>query len=240
MDIVVSLFLLSVVGAFVQRTTGFGFGIFMMTMLPALMPSYGEATALSGLLSMSMSLVVAYRLRKYVTWRRMGIMLIAFTVFSTFAIFGLSLMNDHTIRVVLGVVLVVISLYFALFSSRIHLRATPVVQGVIGSISGVMCGLFGMHGAPAALFFVSSEPTKQHYMAMCQAYFTMGNVLMTLVRWQRGYFTATVFVDYLYGIGGVVVGLLVGMVVYRYIPSRLLRYLVYAYIGISGLFILFG
>ena len=240
MDIVVSLFLLSVVGAFVQRTTGFGFGIFMMTMLPALMPSYGEATALSGLLSMSMSSVVAYRLRKYVTWRRMGIMLIAFTVFATFAIFGLSLMNDHTIRVVLGVVLVVISLYFALFSSRIHLRATPVVQGVIGSISGVMGGLFGMHGAPAALFFVSSEPTKQHYMAMCQAYFTMGNVLMSLVRWQRGYFTATVFVDYLYGIGGVVVGLLVGMVAYRYIPSRLLRYLVYAYIGISGLFILFG
>ena len=42
------LFLLSIGASFVQRTTGFGFGIFIMTMLPTLMPSYGEATTLSG------------------------------------------------------------------------------------------------------------------------------------------------------------------------------------------------
>ena len=36
------LFVLSIGASFVQRTTGFGFGIFIMTMLPAIMPSYGE------------------------------------------------------------------------------------------------------------------------------------------------------------------------------------------------------
>ena len=43
--------LLAVGASFIQRTTGFGFGVFIMTALPFLMPSYGEATALSGILS---------------------------------------------------------------------------------------------------------------------------------------------------------------------------------------------
>lgn len=50
---IIELFFLSIGASFVQRSTGFGFGIFIMTMLPALMPSYGEATTLSGLLAMS-------------------------------------------------------------------------------------------------------------------------------------------------------------------------------------------
>ena len=46
-SIVLSIFLLSIGASFIQRTTGFGFGIFIMTMLPFLMPTYGEATTLS-------------------------------------------------------------------------------------------------------------------------------------------------------------------------------------------------
>ena len=52
-SIVLSIFLLSIGASFIQRTTGFGFGIFIMTMLPFLMPSYGEATTLSGLLAIT-------------------------------------------------------------------------------------------------------------------------------------------------------------------------------------------
>jgi uncharacterized membrane protein YfcA len=45
-SIVLFIFLLSIGASFIQRTTGFGFGIFIMTMLPFLMPSYDEATTL--------------------------------------------------------------------------------------------------------------------------------------------------------------------------------------------------
>ena len=52
-SIVLSIFLLSIGASFIQRTTGFG--IFIMTMLPFLMPTYGEATTLSGLLAITTS-----------------------------------------------------------------------------------------------------------------------------------------------------------------------------------------
>lgn len=57
----ISLFLLSIGASFVQRTTGFGFGIFIMTMLPAIMPSYGEATTLSGILALTTSSIIVFQ-----------------------------------------------------------------------------------------------------------------------------------------------------------------------------------
>ena len=50
-SLVIAIFLLSIGASFVQQTTGFGFGIFIMTMLPFFLPTYGEATTLSGLLA---------------------------------------------------------------------------------------------------------------------------------------------------------------------------------------------
>jgi hypothetical protein len=64
-----------------------------------------------------------------------------------------------------------------------------------------MGGFFGMQGPPAVLYFIQSEPTKEYYMAMAQTYFLIGNVMMTGVRAYNGFFTETVAVDYLYGLG---------------------------------------
>ena len=47
-QIVVELFLLSIGASFVQRTTGFGFGIFIMTMLPlSCLPSVRQQPSLA-------------------------------------------------------------------------------------------------------------------------------------------------------------------------------------------------
>ena len=203
-SIVLSIFLLSIGASFIQRTTGFGFGIFIMTMLPFLLPSYGEATTLSGLLAITTSAAIVWRLRSYVTWQRLWPILLTFIIVSTVAIFALTRIEDHILRRILGVALILISIYFMLFSTRIKLPTTKKVQVGAGTLSGLMGGFFGMQGPPAVLYFIQSEPTKEHYMAMAQTYFLIGNVMMTGVRAYNGFFTTTVAVDYLYGLGGVI------------------------------------
>ena len=64
MEFSIAIFLLAIGASFVQRTIGFGFGIFIMTALPFLMPSYAEAVTLSGLLSLTSATVVMV---KYIT-----------------------------------------------------------------------------------------------------------------------------------------------------------------------------
>ena len=84
-SVVIAIFLLSIGASFVQRTTGFGFGIFIMTMLPFFLPTYGEATTLSGLLAITTSAVIVWRMRSYVTWKRLWPILLTFIVVSTIA-----------------------------------------------------------------------------------------------------------------------------------------------------------
>lgn len=239
MEIALDIFLLAILGSFVLRTVGFGFGIFIMTVLPFLMPSYGEATALSGLLAMTTSVFIAFRMRKYLNWHRLLPILLTFVILSTISIFLLKRMDDVLLRRILGVVLILTALYFAFFSERIKLKTTLPTQIGAGVISGLLGGFFGMQGSPAVLYFLSSEPDKEHYMAMIQTYLLIGNIVMAIVRAHNGFMTSTVGWDYLYGVGGVAIGYGIGSLVFRHIPQRIFKYVVYGYIGVSGIVVLF-
>ena len=52
------------------------------------------------------------------------------------------------------------------------------------------------------------------------------------------FITSTVGLDYLYGIGGVAIGTTLGGYLFRHLSNGIFRYVVYTYIGISGLVIL--
>lgn len=202
------------------------------------MPSYGEAVTLSGMLALTTSLTIAIRLSRKVTWRRLLPMLVTFIIVSSICIFFLRRIEDVLLRQILGVVLILTSIYFAFVSKHITIKPTPKAQVGTGILSGLMGGFFGMQGPPAVLYYISSEPDKEHYMAMTQAYFVLGNAMMTVVRAHNGFLTSTVITSFFYGLIGVIIGTMLGAFVFNRIPSRLFRYVVYTYIGISGIIIL--
>ncbi len=178
-SLVIAIFLLSIGASLVQRTTGFGFGIFIMTMLPFFLPTYGEATTLSGLLAITTSAVIVWKMRSYVAWHRLWPILLTFMIVSTIAIFALTRIEDHILRQILGVVLILISIYFAAFSQKIKLPTTKRVQVGAGTLSGLMGGFFGMQGPPAVLYFIQSEPTKEYYNVV-YAYIAVSGVIILL------------------------------------------------------------
>ncbi len=240
MENIIYIILLAAGASFVQRTIGFGFGIFIMTALPFLMPSYAEAVTLSGLLSLTSAAAVMVRYMKYVTWKRILPIIAAFIVFSTIAISLLDRIEGRAMRVILGVMLIIISLYFSFFKEKIQklIRPTAGWQLGTGTASGIMGGLFGMHGPPVVLYLVASEPDKDHYMGMIQTYAVITNIIMLATRAWNGYVTPTVGATYIYALAGLVIGVLAGGWAYRQIPNRIFTYIVYTYIGISGLIIL--
>ena len=72
---------------------------------------------------------------------------------------------------------------------------------------------------------------------MIQTYAVITNITMVIVRAYSGYITPSVGTSYLYGLIGLAAGIISGNWAYRHIPNRLFTYLVYSYIGISGLII---
>ena len=231
-DLLLLLFALG--AAFVQRTTGFGFGIFIMTMLPYLLPSYGEATALSGLLAMVTSSIIVYKNRQHIVWRNLLPILCVFLVFSVVAIEFLSIMRRDTLHIILGITLIAASFYFWFFSDRIKVRPTIATQASLGTLSGFMGGFFGMQGPPAVLYFLSVSDTKEKYIALTQTYFLLGNLMMTCYRFHAGFISDTVVRSWMLAIPAVLLGTYIGNIVYKHLQMPLLRKIVYIYIGLSG------
>lgn len=236
---IIYIILLATGASFVQRTTGFGFGIFIMTALPFLMPSYAEAVTLSGILSLTSSTVVMIKYLKYVNWKRLLPISAAFFVFSSIAICLLDKIEGKEMRVILGLILIVISLYFSFFKDKLQKIIRPTAGWLLGagSLSGVMGGLFGMQGPPVVLYLINSEPDKNHYMGMIQTYAVLTNFIMLSVRACNGYVTSDVGTAYLYSLGGLAVGVFAGNWAFKRLSNRLFTYVVYAYIGLSGLII---
>ena len=111
------LLLVFALGAsFTQRVTGFGFGIFIMTVLPFLMPSYGEATALSGMLAVISVTITLLRMWRYIQWRKLLPILVTFLLVSFFSVRLVARVDSNLMKRVLGCILVVVSVYFFFFS----------------------------------------------------------------------------------------------------------------------------
>lgn len=229
---------MGMVSSFVQRTIGFGFGIVIMTVLPHLMPSYGEATALAGILAMVTSGRVVASKWSLISWRRLLPILAIATVFSVLSIFFLKGIDDHILRFVLGFVLIGISLYFAFLRDRISIRPTLTAQITTGTLSGIMGGLFSMQGPPIVLYLLASERDKEHYLAMVQAYFLLGNAVITAARGYSGFLTPAVGWGFLAGLGGVLIGATIGARVFERIPAARFRIIIYCYIALSGVLVM--
>ena len=234
MNSILILIGISCMGSFIQRVSGFGFGIFVMTVFPHILPSYGEATALSGMLAASMSLVVAIRMRRFIEWNKVLPILVTFTVVSFFSVSAVADFDDKFLKHVLGAILIAVSLYFFIFNERIKLKPTLPAQIGLGTLSGLMGGLFAMQGPPAVLYFMASAQTKEKYIAQIQAYFVIGNLMMTLFRAKAGFVTPTVGMAYGYCLTAVALGAFVGGKVFKRIPTRVLRKIVYGYMTVSG------
>lgn len=220
--------------SFIQRVSGFGFGIFVMTMLPHIMGSYGEATTLSGILSACLALFVSIRMRKFLVWKRLLPIFITFSVVSYFSIALVASVDGQFMKRILGTILIAISIYFFFISEKIKLKPSYPIQIGMGSISGIMGGIFAMPGPPAVLYFLASEKNKEGYLAGIQTYFLLGNIIMTIYRAKAGFVTPTVGYAWCIGIIGVVIGGWIGGKVFKKIPIQILRKIVYGYMAVSG------
>ena len=233
--VIMIIFASSFVASFIQRVSGFGFGIFMMTILPLVMPSYGEATALSGLLALVNSMYICIRMWKQIPWKKLLPILITFIVVSFFAIRWVAGMDGRVLKHILGGILIFVSIYFFFISERIRVKPTMGVQLAMGTASGLMGGFFAMQGPPAVLYFIACTDSKEEYLAITQAFFFIGNSMMTLFRAGNGFVTRTVGLCWLWGIVAVFLGIWVGAMVFRRITLPSLRNVIYAYMAVSGL-----
>lgn len=229
------ILLLAVVGSFVQRVSGFGFGIFVMMFLPYVLPSFGECITLSGLLAGTTSLVVVLRHLRSVRWKEMTVIFVANIILSFFTIKYMAGLGNATLKSILGVMLVGVGLYSLFLQGRHRLTARSWgVQAGVGALSGIMGGAFAIPGPPVVLYSIGFFEDKREYIATLQAFFFLSNVFYALFRAQAGFFTEHTLFYWLLGLAGLAVGMWLGALCFERISGRMLKKVVYVMMIVSG------
>ena len=230
------VFLLTIVASFIQRVSGFGFGIFVMMFFPFFLPSYGESVMLSGLLAGITALMIAVKNRKYIRWKMMGWVVFFNVLFSFLATEYMRSMSNSTLKQCLGVMLILIALYFFFGEGRMgKIFKSKSAQVTIGSISGIMGGMFAMPGPPIVLYCISTLEDKREYVTTLQAFSVVLNVFYTLFRTKAGFYSDDTWLCWVVGIGGAIIGSSLGARCFEIISNRMLKLIVYGMMIISGL-----
>ena len=227
--------LVSAFGSFVQRTSGFGFGIFVMLFFPFFLPSHAEAAAVSGLLSCCISGYNAFTHRKHLQLKLAVPLLCAALVIIPVAVFFSSYAPERVMKILLGVVLICFSLYFLFLGNRIRLRPTVGNGLLAGGLGGALSGLFSTGGPPVVLYLIHATPNKLVYFATVQAYFFITSSYSSIFRWIGGVIDGQVLLSALAGLLGCAVGSAVGGVVFRRLNDALLKKIIYIGMIVSGI-----
>ena len=230
------IFLLTIVASFIQRVSGFGFGIFVMMFFPFFLPSYGESVMLSGLLAGSTALMIAVRNWKYIRWRLMWIVTFFNVLFSFVTTEYMRGMSNDTLKQCLGIVLILIALYFLFGEGRMgKIFKSKSAQVTIGSVSGVMGGMFAMPGPPLVLYCISTLEDKREYVTTLQAFSVVFNAFYTIFRIRAGFYSDDLLLWWVAGILGAIIGASVGSRCFELISNRTLKLIVYAMMIVSGI-----
>ncbi len=199
------------------------------------MPSYGEATALSGILAVLTALIPAIKKRKSLPIQKLWLILLTFIIVSFFAVIGVTKIDSRSLKHVLGAILILVSIWFFFFSGKVHVKPNKMTQISMGTLSGAMGGLFAMQGPPAVIYFIGCTDDKDEYIALTQWYFLIGNIMMTLFRGSNGLVTSDVLKACPFAMIGVIFGVYIGSHVFNKINGKTLKKIVYGYMAVAGL-----
>lgn len=231
----VIIFIIAAMGGFIQRVTGFGFGIFVMLFLPHIMKTHTSAAAISTLVSCCISLYNAILYRKNVPYKKIIPLILAALITIPIAVHFSVMISGDFFKKALGVVLIGLSIYFLFFNNRIHIKPS-VKNGVIaGGVGGILTGLFSTGGPPIVLYLMNAIKDNVVYFSSTQFYFGITGIYSTLVRVFNGIITLEVIIYAFVGFLGSVAGNMVGKIVFDKLKAEKLRQIIYLGMIVSGI-----
>lgn len=225
-------------GALSQSSIGFGYAIIAMSIIPFFMPVKTAAIVILGPAMFSMA-ALAFRLRHHINYRMFLLPLPAIIAGRTLGIFSLQYLEDQVVRLFLGGILIILSLYFFFLHDRIHLKANLATASGAGLLSGFFGGLANMSGPPLVIYYISALKTKEEYLSTLQISFFTGAVYTMATHVFYGNVTPPVMRYWVAGLAGTALGSYLGFKIFKRIERRVIIKGIYAFMAVSGAFMIF-
>lgn len=231
---IVLIFAGCVVGSMIQYILGFGCGTLLMVFLPS-MYSLLQASALSSSVCILLTVSVAFRYRKYVSYKKLAVPCGLYLLASCNVIRLSTHLNLHFLVLAFGLFLVFLSFYFFFVKNKVSYSTNSLSVVVISLVSGAASGLFGIAGPMLAPYFLKATDSKEEYIGTMQTLFSFSTVVNFFARVRAGIYTIELVPATLCGFVGIVLGEIIGARIFARMNTELMSKLIYILIACSGI-----
>jgi len=224
--------------SFLQGTTGFGFGLVSMAFLPLLLP-FKSSIVISSIVSAIIAAQVAYKYRKYIKLKIVIIPTIVSLITSSIGVALVLTMNLSIIKSLLGWVLISLSIYFFVTRKKNIYIKTNVLNGIIiGSITGIVTGMFNIGGPFLALYFFYGTKEPLEYKGTLSLNFAITSTWTSLIHLYFGGFQNEYLSLVVIGIIGGVIATVLSHHLFKNINRDLLGILTYILVAVMGVLLI--
>jgi hypothetical protein len=197
----------------IRSSLGFGEALIAVPLLVLRIP-ITVAVPLAVLMSVTVAAVIVLQ-----DWRHIHIRSAAWLVFSAFLGIPLGLllltrMNEHLIKMILGILIAAFSIYSLAFKLKLHLQKDHLLW-LLGSgfCSGILGGAYGMNGPPLVIYGALRRWSPQHFRATLQGYFLPVSLAGLLGYAAVGLWSADITRYFLLSLPGTVLAILIGRMI---------------------------
>jgi len=224
-------------GGTVQASTGFGFALICMAILPAILP-VADILIMIPFISIPAIVIVLIKNFRYINYKLLAIPVIIALIVTLLG-FRFMLASDNALAIrLLGGVLLILSVYFFRFAHKVKIPVNYISAGTVGLTSGVLGGMFGIGGPPMALFCAMATEDKREYIATTQAFFcvTLFARIVYIILFVE--FTETIISILPFATGAGLLGMVLGTHIFNRMNSAKLQKGVYLVMAVAGLWFL--
>ncbi|MCI6158463.1 MAG: sulfite exporter TauE/SafE family protein [Selenomonadaceae bacterium] len=219
--------------ALLQSLTGFGLAI---VMAPLLMLFYDAKSVVALVL---MLCLCGNLVQSILHVREANVRLVAFLYLGVligqpigFQIFDMA--TSETLKLLINVMVLVSLLIMQ--AMRVRIRETNGNSVKAGVLAGITSVTTGMGGPPFLLYIAHTKMAPSRLRATCFLFFFLCNITSLVTHELGGYRIDASFTEFLYLVPGLLTGLLLGDVLYRFVPKGWLRQAIFVLLYATSLF----
>ena len=234
MNTILLFIIVIVISSILQTSTGFGFSI-LATPFLLLMFDVREAIQINLLLSLVISLTLVVKIRRDVNWGVFKRFVYGSIVGLPIGISIFLMANLTLLKVAIGILILVLTMLL-IFNYRI--RQTPNKDFVIGGLSGAFTTSIGMPGPPVLLYFSGTGIKKEALRATTLTFYLIIYAASLVVQIAFAGTSKVVWMQSLYALPIVFVGLVFGQWLFPKINQYYFRLLIYVLLLFTGAYLL--
>lgn len=204
---------------FTQSATGFGLALVSMPLLVELV-GIQTATPLVALIGATAELTLLLRYRHAFNLRSVARLSAASLVGVPLGVFFLGRFNGEAIIRLLGLLIVVYALY-ALLRPQLPALTHDRWAYSFGFVAGLLSGAYNTSGPPVVIYGSCRRWQPAEFKSNLQGFFLLNSAMTILSHGLGQHFTAVVWENYWLALPGIVVGLVAGVTLDKYLnPQR--------------------